>query len=322
MMTLPDGQRAETARLLREGERRANPVEPLSTLLPGLEPADAHAVQRDNIDRRLADGATVVGHKVGLTATAMQRLLGVDEPDLGHLLDDMVHRDGAPVLAARYCRPRVEPEICFRLARPLRGPGTTAEDVLAATDAVAPALEIVDSRIRDWRITLVDTITDNAGSAGRVCGPWTPLARVPELKPVPGSLPYSDSTARTSSASRAAAVSGSVRTESGATQVWPALRNLPAATTFRGQMLGRGAHHEAADGAVTGVEDVIEALGQHRRGRGAGPLELVRVVPGRDDEDDAEGVVPRPGACVGAEVVLADGEADPGALGLRGAAAA
>ncbi|MFI5472004.1 2-keto-4-pentenoate hydratase [Streptomyces cacaoi] len=187
-MTLTSGQRAHAARLLREAEHHVAPIEPLSTLLPGLDLADAYAVQQENIARRLADGATVVGHKVGLTATAMQRLLGVDEPDFGHLLDDMVHRDGAPVLAARYCRPRIEPEICFRLARPLRGPGVTVGDVLAATEAVAPALEIVDSRIRDWRITLVDTVADNASSAGLVCGPWTPLDEAPDLASVTAEL--------------------------------------------------------------------------------------------------------------------------------------
>jgi 2-oxo-3-hexenedioate decarboxylase/2-keto-4-pentenoate hydratase len=114
----------------------------------------------------------------------MQQLLGAGEPDFGHLLDDMVHRDGSIVLASRYCRPRIEPEICFRLARPLSGPDITVEDVLAATEAVAPALEIVDSRIRDWNITLVDTVADNAGSAGVVCGAWTPLADVPDLAAV------------------------------------------------------------------------------------------------------------------------------------------
>lgn len=180
-MTSTAAQRAEAARLLREAEHRAAPVDPLSALLPHLDVADAYAIQRDNVARRLADGASVVGHKVGLTSVAMRQLLGVDEPDFGHLLDDMVHRDGAPVFAARYCRPRIEPEICFRLARSLSGPGVTAEDVLAATDAVAPALEIVDSRIRDWRITLVDTVADNASSAGLVRGSWTPLAAVPDL---------------------------------------------------------------------------------------------------------------------------------------------
>ncbi|MGW2051712.1 2-keto-4-pentenoate hydratase [Streptomyces sp. NPDC001858] len=191
-MTLTSAQRARAARLLRDAEHHVAPIEPLSALLPGLDAADAYAVQQENIARRLADGATVVGHKVGLTAVAMQELLGVDEPDFGHLLDDMVHPDGAPLLAAHYCRPRIEPEICFRLARPLRGPGVTVEDVLDATEAVAPALEIVDSRIRDWRITLVDTVADNASSAGLVCGPWTPLGEAPDLAAVTAELLIDD----------------------------------------------------------------------------------------------------------------------------------
>ncbi|MFF4544656.1 2-keto-4-pentenoate hydratase [Streptomyces sp. NPDC001435] len=180
-MILTDRQRQEAAALLRRAEHHAAPIEPLSALLPGLDLADAYAVQRHNIARRQADGATVIGHKIGLTSTAMQQLLGVTEPDFGHLLDDMVHRDGAPVFAHHYCRPRVEPEICFRLSHPLRGPGVTGDDVLAATDAVAPALEIVDSRIRDWNITLVDTVADNASSGGLVHGPWTPLGEAPDL---------------------------------------------------------------------------------------------------------------------------------------------
>jgi len=187
-MTLTDAQREEACRLLREAERNVAPIDPLTELMPGLEVADAYAVQRDNIARRLAAGATVVGHKVGLTAAAMRQLLGVDEPDFGHLLDDMVHRDGGTVPAARYCAPRIEPEICFRLAAPLRGPGVTVEDVLAATDAVAPALEIVDSRIRDWKITLADTVADNASSAGLVRGAWTPLAEAPDLATVVADL--------------------------------------------------------------------------------------------------------------------------------------
>jgi 2-keto-4-pentenoate hydratase len=180
-MSLTATQRADAARLLREAEWHSAPINPLPALLPGLGLADAYAIQRDNIDHRKATGATVIGHKVGLTAAAMQRLLGVDEPDFGHLMDDMVHPDGGAVPATAYCQPRVEPEICFRLARPLRGPGVTVADVLAATDAVAPALEIVDSRIRDWKITLVDTVADNASSAGLVHGPWTPIHQVPDL---------------------------------------------------------------------------------------------------------------------------------------------
>ncbi|NUV70645.1 MULTISPECIES: 2-keto-4-pentenoate hydratase [unclassified Streptomyces] len=177
-------RRAGAARLLREAEGRTAPVEPLSTTWPALDLADAYAVQQDNITRRLAAGSTVIGHKVGLASTPIRELLGVYEPDFGHLLDEMVHRDGGTVRAARYCAPRVEPEICFRLARPLRGPGVTLGDVLTATDAVAPALEIVDSRIRDWRIALTDTVADNAGSAGLVCGSWTPMAHAPDLAAV------------------------------------------------------------------------------------------------------------------------------------------
>ncbi|WP_432005507.1 2-keto-4-pentenoate hydratase [Streptomyces parvus] len=176
--------RAEAAQLLREAERRTPPLEPLSATWPDLDLADAYAVQQDNIARRLAAGATVIGHKAGLTSAPMRQLLGVHEPDFGHLLDDVVHRDGGRIRASRYCAPRVEPEICFRLARPLRGPGVTAADVLAATGAVAPALEIVDSRIRDWRITLIDTVADNAGSAGLVCGSWTPAEYAPDLAAV------------------------------------------------------------------------------------------------------------------------------------------
>jgi 2-oxo-3-hexenedioate decarboxylase/2-keto-4-pentenoate hydratase len=180
-LTLTDTERAETARLLRVAERDVAPIEPVSARFPGIDLADTYAVQRANIARRLAAGAVVVGHKVGLTNRAMQRLLGVGHPDFGHLLDDMVHEDGATIPAGRYCRPRIEPEICFRLARPLRGPGVTIEDVLAATEAVAPALELVDSRIRDWRITLLDTVADNASAAGLVCGPWTPLNETVDL---------------------------------------------------------------------------------------------------------------------------------------------
>ncbi|ULR48542.1 2-keto-4-pentenoate hydratase [Streptomyces deccanensis] len=183
-MTLNTEQRAMAARLLRDAEHHIAPIEPLSSLLPGLDLSDAYAIQRDNIARRLADGASVVGHKIGLTSAAMQQLLGVGEPDFGHLLNDMVHRDGAPVFAGQYCRPRIEPEICFRLARPLLGPAITVQDVLDATDAVAPALEIADSRIQDWKITLVDTVADNASSAGLICGPWMALADSPDLASV------------------------------------------------------------------------------------------------------------------------------------------
>lgn len=175
-MTLDDATRHRSAQALRRAEAAAFPVEPLSRTYPALDVTDAYDVQLRNINARFGDGARLVGHKVGLTSAAMQELLGVDEPDFGHLLDEMVVADGASVVTAGLCAPRVEPEICFRLARTLRGPAVTVEDVLAATEAVAPALEIVDSRIKDWQITLEDTVADNASSAAVVHGPWAPLA--------------------------------------------------------------------------------------------------------------------------------------------------
>jgi len=180
-MALTEGQRSWAAWMLRESERRVAPIGPLSQGYPGLDVADAYEIQRQNITRRIVDGARVIGHKVGLTSAAMQRLLGVDEPDFGQLLDDMLYLDGDTVEAERFCQPRIEPEICFRLAHPLRGPGLDIAAVLDATDAVAPALEIVDSRVRDWQITLPDTIADNASSAALVIGTWTPLLSLPDL---------------------------------------------------------------------------------------------------------------------------------------------
>jgi 2-keto-4-pentenoate hydratase len=100
----------------------------------------------------------------------MQELLGVEEPDYGHLFEDMRHEEAEPVDLGAYLQPRVEPEIGFILGRDLAGPGVTRVDAAEAVEWVVPALEIVDSRIADWRITLVDTIADNASSGGYVLG--------------------------------------------------------------------------------------------------------------------------------------------------------
>ncbi|GAA5064184.1 2-keto-4-pentenoate hydratase [Thermocatellispora tengchongensis] len=147
-----------------------NPIQPLTTTYPDLSVEDAYAIQRAQIEVFLERGARIKGHKVGLTSAAMQRQLGVDQPDYGHLLDTMFHLDGAPIDTGRFIQPRIEPEIAFVLRRPLAGPGVTAADAVAAVDFVLPALEIIDSRIADWRITLADTIADNASSGGVVLG--------------------------------------------------------------------------------------------------------------------------------------------------------
>jgi 2-keto-4-pentenoate hydratase len=145
-------------------------IDPLSETYPEMTLADAYHIQLDQISRMVTDGAVVRGHKVGLTSRAMQRQLGVDQPDYGHLLDGMFHTEHQPIPDGTFLQPRVEPEIAFVLQRPLRGPGVTVPEALAAVDFVLPALEVIDSRIKDWRITIRDTIADNASSGGIVLG--------------------------------------------------------------------------------------------------------------------------------------------------------
>lgn len=155
------------------------PIEPLTRRFPGLDVDDAYAIQLGQVAAWRQDGAVIKGHKVGLTSAAMQRQLGVDQPDFGHLTGAMFHLESHPIDAAAFLQPKVEPEIAFILGRPLRGPGVTLAEAAASVEFVAPALEIIDSRIRDWKITLVDTIADNASSGGAVLGgSVTPLSQV------------------------------------------------------------------------------------------------------------------------------------------------
>jgi 2-keto-4-pentenoate hydratase len=137
---------------------------------PGIDVVDAYEIQLLNIRRRLAAGATVYGHKVGLSSKAMQEMMGVDEPDYGHLLSDMVLSEAEPVQVSRFLLPRVEVEVGFVLGEDLPGEGCTVGDVLRCTDFVAPAIELIDSRIADWKIGLFDTIADNASSCGVALG--------------------------------------------------------------------------------------------------------------------------------------------------------
>ena len=168
---LPDAVRREVAAALEAAERDRSPIAPLRETWPDLDVVDAYEVQLLNIRRRLATGAQVRGHKVGLSSKAMQEMMGVGEPDYGHLLSDMEVAHGQAVAAGRYCFPRVEVEVGFVLGATLPGEGCTEQDVLDATEAVAPAIELIDSRIADWDIRIGDTIADNASSAGFVLGP-------------------------------------------------------------------------------------------------------------------------------------------------------
>jgi len=162
--------RDELAADLAQAERSREPIAPLTVGHPDIDVVDAYEIQLINIRQRVAEGARVVGHKVGLSSKAMQQMMGVDEPDYGHLLDEMQVFEDTPVKAGRYLYPRVEVEVGFILAADLPGAGCTEDDVLAATEALVPSIELIDTRITDWKIALCDTIADNASSAGFVLG--------------------------------------------------------------------------------------------------------------------------------------------------------
>ncbi|HEX3923122.1 MAG TPA: 2-keto-4-pentenoate hydratase [Streptosporangiaceae bacterium] len=167
---LDSTQRTTAAELLWAAERDLAPIGPLTETFPGIDVVDAYEIQLTNIRRKLAAGARVRGHKVGLSSPVMQQMMGVDEPDYGHLLDSMVLGEDAPIPAGRYCYPRIEVEIGYILGASLPGEGCTEEDVLAATEYIVPSLELIDSRITNWQIKLPDTIADNASSAGVILG--------------------------------------------------------------------------------------------------------------------------------------------------------
>ncbi len=175
-MMLSRSEIEDAAGVLAAAAEQARPTDQLTDRYPGMDVGDAYAIQTVNLARHLGAGRHVVGHKIGLTSEPMQTLLGVDEPDFGYILDDMVLANDSTAQCARFCAPRVEPEVAFLLRATLRGPNVTVHDVRAATSAVAVALEIVDSRIRDWKLTLRDTVADNASSGAVVIGDWVPYS--------------------------------------------------------------------------------------------------------------------------------------------------
>lgn len=167
---LNDDQRADAARALWDADATKQTIAPLTETYPEIDVVDAYEIQLANIRRRLDAGALVRGHKVGLSAKAMQQMLGVHEPDYGHLLDDMFVDEGSTIPMSRFCQPRAEIEVAFVLGRQLQGPGVTVADVVRATDYLLPSIEIVDSRVSEWKIKIQDTIADNASSAALVLG--------------------------------------------------------------------------------------------------------------------------------------------------------
>jgi 2-oxo-hept-3-ene-1,7-dioate hydratase len=174
--TLPPGTTAALARELYEARKTRTPVRHFSGRHPGMTVDDGYAVQRAWVALELADGRRIRGRKIGLTSRAMQQASQIDEPDYAPLMDDMFFEPGGDIPVARFIAPRVEVEFGFVLGRALEGPDVTLTDVLAATEYVQPAIEIIDARIEQFdRETkamrkVTDTISDFAANAGVVPG--------------------------------------------------------------------------------------------------------------------------------------------------------
>ncbi|MEZ5117053.1 MAG: fumarylacetoacetate hydrolase family protein [Candidatus Nanopelagicales bacterium] len=154
----------ERAAALYAARRDREPIAAFTDSRPELGMLDGYAIQQRLVDRLLADGEDIVGYKLGLTSRPMQELLGVDRPDFGPVFASTVYNDGADVVVADFIAPRVEAEIGVVLGADLTGPNCTPGQALAAISGAAAAIEIVDSRIRDWRIKLADTVADLASN--------------------------------------------------------------------------------------------------------------------------------------------------------------
>lgn len=161
-------------RLLR-ARRDRSPIPPLQGPGRPVSLESAYAIQLAQIDAWKAEGRRIAGYKIGLTSAAIQRQLNVDQPDFGHLFADDFVLSGEAIRPSRFIQPRVEPEISFVLKKPLAGPGVTVAEAIGAIDYAIASLEIIDSRIENWRIALPDTIADNASAGGVVLG-TAPLA--------------------------------------------------------------------------------------------------------------------------------------------------
>ncbi|HYG88795.1 MAG TPA: fumarylacetoacetate hydrolase family protein [Azospirillum sp.] len=155
---------------LLEAQRTGVPCAPIRDLMVEGDLAAAYAVQEINTSRALGQGRVLAGRKIGLTSRAVQKQLGVDQPDYGMLFTDMAVPDGWEIARNRLIQPKAEAEVAFVLGRDLDSEHITAADVLRAVEYALPAIEVVDSRIADWKIGILDTIADNASSGLYVLG--------------------------------------------------------------------------------------------------------------------------------------------------------
>lgn len=155
---------------LYQAAKDSRAVDPLTTRHPEITLSDAYRVQRRVNARRLAAGERVVGKKIGVTSQVVMDMLGVYQPDFGVLTDAMLYPDAGAIPISSLVQPKAEGEIAFVLKCDLQGPGVTAADVHAATESVVACFEIVDSRIRDWKIRIEDTVADNASCGAFALG--------------------------------------------------------------------------------------------------------------------------------------------------------
>ena len=171
IMPVLSSRQSACAEELYTALRKQRTVEPLRKRFPDLTIDDAYAISLGMLAKRLNDGERIVGKKIGVTSRAVQDMLGVHQPDFGFLTDFMEVPDRGNVrISGSMIQPRAEAEIALILKSGLRGPGVTPADVLAATAAIVPCFEIVDSRIADWDIGIVDTVADNASCGVFVLG--------------------------------------------------------------------------------------------------------------------------------------------------------
>ncbi|MGG1659115.1 2-keto-4-pentenoate hydratase [Brevibacillus sp. NRS-1366] len=160
----------EIANQLLYAEQMTVPIQPLTTTYSEISVTDAYQIQIAQINAKVEKGAKIVGKKIGLTSEAMQQMFHVTTPDYGHLLDSMMHVDGDTLSLDGFIEPKLESEIGFVLKKDLHGPGVSVADVIEATAYVVPAFEVIDSRIRDWKIKFEDTVADNGSSARAILG--------------------------------------------------------------------------------------------------------------------------------------------------------
>lgn len=167
-MLTQDQREQAVASLARSHETKVQGERP-SQMFPDIEIADSYAISSMLAEKRVAEGAKIIGHKIGLTSKAMQAASKIDEPDYGYIFDDLLIENGAQVPFENFCVPRVEPELTFVLKEQLKGPNVGLVDVLRATEYVVPSIEIIDARVTEPR-RIFDTVADNGAAAGLILG--------------------------------------------------------------------------------------------------------------------------------------------------------